>query len=408
MNTLLSFVSTLLYTLVETAPYVLIGYLVAALIREFLPQEFLVRWLGPQGLAPLLKSIGVGALLPICSCGVVPLSVGLVRCGAARGTVLSFMASAPAISPVSLLLGYSLLGGRFMVTYVGVVLVGAFVMGWIGNRVLASGHQGPGAPTSRRKGFQSRETDLVAADRKRSFPRRLARAGHWAFFDLGAEISLDLLFGLTLATIVSVLVPSSWIATWLGGTGLVSLLFVIALSLPVYTCSTPSLPVVQKLVLLGASPGVAVAYLIAGPATNLGELAVIRRSMGLRTMLYYVVGMVLLALSGGLLANFLWRDDSGLGMIGLSAKHLGSQLAGVSDFTTVYKLLQDGGWWAWLSSVLVIAILIVGSFKKIRLLFVDPCQHCLFWNDVSKTVACPGRCWLKSAQLEIKRFLPWR
>ena len=394
------FSTTLLYTLFETAPYVLLGYFIASLIREFLPNDFLARWLGPRGVVPLFKAIGVGSILPICSCGVVPLGVGLVRCGAARGTVLSFLATAPAISPVSLILGYSLLGGQFMLTYVVIVVVGAFILGLLGNWLLRE-RPGNGGEV---KGYRTAQKDLLISNKQVSLPRRFIRACHWGVFDLGAEISLDLLFGLSLATLVSLLVPASWIASWLGGSGVVSILCVILLSLPVYTCSVPSLPVVQKLLFLGASPGVAVAYLIAGPATNLGELSVLRRSMGNRTMLFYGVSILLISLFGGLIANQLLQDEHGRTMIHFSAHQVGQQMVGAIDWSHFMKLLQQGEFFYGLSGIVVLMILAVGGFKKLRLLWVDTCKHCYFWNDVSQSVACPGRCWLKKYNVRVRRL----
>jgi len=396
------FILTLTFTLAETAPYVLLGYFIAAIIREFLPQEFLARWLGPHGIAPLLKALGIGSILPICSCGVVPLSVGLVRCGAAQGTVLSFMATAPALSPVSVILGISLLGAPFMGAYIGLVLLGAFLMGLIGNRFLPVGR---GMDAQKKAGYHHKEQDLTPEDRRIPMTTRIRRAAHWGFFDLGTEVSLDLLFGLTLATLVSLLVPASWIATWLGGAGILSLLFIVLLSLPIYTCSVPSLPVVQKLLLLGASPGVAFAYLVAGPATNLGELTVIRRSMGTRTTLYYTVSLMVIAIGGGLFINAWLLDPESSRMIGLGAKQMGEHLKAIAKWSDFQLLLSDMGWLTVLSTLLVFAIIAWGSIQKIRLLYTDPCQHCHFWNDVSKTAACPGRCWLKSTQLKIRKII---
>jgi len=396
------FILTLTFTLAETAPYVLLGYFIAAIIREFLPQEFLARWLGPHGIAPLLKALGIGSILPICSCGVVPLSVGLVRCGAAQGTVLSFMATAPALSPVSVILGISLLGVPFMGAYIGLILLGAFLMGLIGNRFLPVGRS---FDAQKNAGFHHKEQDLTPEDRRIPLTTRIRRAAHWGFFDLGTEVSLDLLFGLTLATLVSLLVPANWIATWLGGAGILSLLFIVLLSLPIYTCSVPSLPVVQKLLLLGASPGVAFAYLVAGPATNLGELTVIRRSMGMRTTLYYTVSLMVIAIGGGFLLNTWLLDPESSRMIGLGTKQMGEHLKAIAKWSDFQLLLSDMGWLTVLSTLLIFAIIAWGSIQKIRLLYTDPCQHCHFWNDVSKTAACPGRCWLKSTQLKVRKII---
>ncbi|NLB62861.1 MAG: hypothetical protein GX801_01965 [Fibrobacter sp.] len=399
MELLEKFSSTLFYTLSETAPYVLMGYAIAAFIREFLPRDFLARWLGPKGLGPLLKAVGIGAVLPVCSCGVIPLGVGLVKCGASRGTVLSFMTSSPAISPVSLILGISLLGPVFMAYYVGIVLVGSFILGFVGNKVLPQGK----VYRENQKGFQHRDEDLTEEERKKPLWTRIKRAFNWGFFDLGAEISLDLLFGLTLATAVSVLVPPNWIASWLGGAGILSIIFVIILTIPIYTCSVPSIPVVQRLLMLGASPGVGIAYFLAGPATNLGELSVIRRSMGLKTMFFYMGSLILMALAGGMLVNYVMLDGEGVKMIGHTARHLSSQLMGMAKWEDVWSYLLEEGLYLQISTVLVIAILAVGSFKKIRLLITDPCQHCMFWNDVSNSASCPGRCWLKKTQLTLTK-----
>ena len=84
---------------------------------------------------------------------------------------------------------------------------------------------------------------------------------------------------LTRVPAILAFVPVDWISAWLGKQSLVTLFYVILIAIPLYTCSTPSIPVVQSLLLKGVSPGAAVAYLIAGPATNFGELAAIRSSM---------------------------------------------------------------------------------------------------------------------------------
>lgn len=109
LQTLASFGAALAAVLAQSAPYVVLGYLVAALLHEFVAVEALTRGFGrsPWG---VLRAVGVGLLLPVCSCGVVPLAVGLRRGGAALGTVLAFLVAAPATSPVAILVAWSALG----------------------------------------------------------------------------------------------------------------------------------------------------------------------------------------------------------------------------------------------------------------------------------------------------------
>lgn len=83
----------------------------------------------------VVARVFTGALLSVCSCGVVPLGLGIFRSGVSRGTTLIFMVSTPAISPVSVLLVMNLLGVNYTLLYFGIVLLGAFLIGLLGNRL---------------------------------------------------------------------------------------------------------------------------------------------------------------------------------------------------------------------------------------------------------------------------------
>jgi uncharacterized membrane protein YraQ (UPF0718 family) len=290
------FAAALIQSVAQSAPYVVIGYLIAALIREYVPLATMTRLFARRGVRPLLTSAGIGALLPMCSCTVIPLAVGLVRAGAARGTILPFLVTAPVLSPVAIVLALSLLGPTMTLLYVGTCVIGALVLGIIGQRLLR------GSEDAFRATVEPAPSQVATTDR-RPWHQRLRSAGRWAFWDLGTEVSVDLLIGLTLAAVVLSLLPMSWIATWLGSQHFATLIYVILIGIPVYTCSVPSLPVVQSLLLAGMSPGAAVAYLIAGPATNLGELLVLRRQIGSGAMWLFTGGLVAIALAGGLIAD---------------------------------------------------------------------------------------------------------
>jgi uncharacterized protein len=295
------FCTAIITSLAEAAPYLVIGYLVVALIREFVSTETLTRHLGERGVRPLLKALGIGALLPVCSCGSIPIGVGLARSGAGLGTVLALMTSSPSISPVSVALGYTLLGPKLLVTFLATVLVGAFLIGWFGNALL----QPPRAAAKPDKGSDNCcDTDDLAAT-----GGSIRRALRWAYGDLGADVSVDLLVGLSVAAAITAFLPHDWTTALLGGSSAWAMLAVVVVSIPLYTCSVPAMLIMHSLLLGGASPGSAVAFLIAGPASNLGELNAIRGSMGGRTAVYYSFCLVVVALAGGILADrLLFRD----------------------------------------------------------------------------------------------------
>ena len=300
MDHLSLFFNSLFMALAMSAPYLVLGYVAAALIKEYVSRESLAKHLGDQGVRPVLNAVGIGALLPICSCGVIPLGVGVHRAGAARGTALSFMTSSPAISPVSVLMVGMMLGPKYLMTYIGVALFGSFLIGLIGNRLLRDETR----PVSNFDAIVDRVEE--EDEHHQTAPEgqtRFGRAMRWAFWELGAEISVDLTIGLSVAALVLAFLPIELTEAYLGTRSIWTLLLVILISIPVYTCSVPTIPIVWALFMRGAMPGAMLAYMIAGPATNLGELNAIRRSMGLTTATFYTVSLLLIALAGGLIAN---------------------------------------------------------------------------------------------------------
>lgn len=294
------FFNSLFMALAMSAPYLVLGYIAAAFIKEYVSRASLAKHLGDHGVRPVLNAVGVGALLPICSCGVIPLGVGVHRAGAARGTALSFMTSSPAISPVSVLMVGMMLGPLYLATYVCVALVGSLLIGLVGNRLLRDQTRPVENFDAIVDQVEDDDTHHNAAPQERS---RFGRAMHWAFWDLGAEISVDLVIGLSVAALVLAFLPIELTEAYLGTRSIWTLLLVILISIPVYTCSVPTIPIVWALFMRGAMPGAMLAYMIAGPATNLGELNAIRKSMGFSTATFYAVGLISIALAGGLIAN---------------------------------------------------------------------------------------------------------
>lgn len=286
--------SALLVSLGESAPFVVLGLLLAGVIREFVPAAALKKRMGGLGLAPVLRSVGLGAVLPICSCSTIPLGLGMKRSGAPSGTALAFMTSAPAVSPVTLVLGFSLLGPALLATYATAVVCGACLIGLMGNYLLREGDAPDDSPPEPAHCGCGCNHDVPTAG------TRLAKAVRWSLFDLGSEVSMSLLAGLAIATIILVFTPDEWVLGLVGQPGPLAILAVILLALPAYTCSVPALLIAGSLIAKGADPSVAVAFLIAGPATNLGELNAIRVGLGMKAAAYYFMAVMLLAVVGAL------------------------------------------------------------------------------------------------------------
>lgn len=106
----MDFLTNLADLYLDAAPWLLLGLVVAGLIKAWLPEERLSQWLGGNGIWPVIKAALIGAPLPLCSCGVLPVALGIRRAGASKSATLSFMISTPETGPDSIAVSYALLG----------------------------------------------------------------------------------------------------------------------------------------------------------------------------------------------------------------------------------------------------------------------------------------------------------
>jgi len=74
-------------------------------------------------------------------------------------------------------------------------------------------------------------------------------------------------------------------------------------AVPMYICSTGSIPVAAALIMKGLSPGAALVMLMAGPAVNIASILVVRKSLGKRFTCIYLLTIVALSVFFGLLVN---------------------------------------------------------------------------------------------------------
>src|SRR3972149_283723 len=94
----------------QMAPYLLFGFLMAGVLSVCVSPQFVQRHLGGRGFGPVLKAALLGVPLPLCSCGVIPVSASFRRHGASRAATVSFLLSTPQTGVDSIAITYALLG----------------------------------------------------------------------------------------------------------------------------------------------------------------------------------------------------------------------------------------------------------------------------------------------------------
>jgi uncharacterized protein len=282
----------------EMSPYLLFGFLMAGILSVCISPEFIERHLGGRGFGPVLKAGLLGVPLPLCSCGVIPVAASFRRHGASRAATTSFLLSTPQTGVDSIAVTYALLGGAFAVYRPLVALVTGLLGGLLVMLFAQSNRNGNTAEDQRPECHESCCSD---EGQKTNVVWRVLQYG---FVTLPRDIGVPLLIGVVIAGAISALTsPDQW-KPYLGG-GIFSIILMMALGIPIYVCASASVPIAAGLIHLGASPGAALAFLIAGPASNAATIATIWKLLGRRTVLLYLLTIVVTAVGAGLLLDWL-------------------------------------------------------------------------------------------------------
>lgn len=278
----------------SAALYFVFGLLVAGFMHAFIRKENIGKYLGGNRLRSVLNAALIGVPLPLCSCGVLPAAIGLRKEGASKAATVSFLISTPESGVDSIAVTYALLGPWMALIRPLAAFVTAFCAG-VAEIFF-------GTPDVAASLTPSPTCCHTAHPAKLPITARLTKGLRYAFVDLLADITPTFLFGILLGGVISTLIPATFVETYLG-TGWQAMLMMLLVGIPLYICASASTPIAAALILKGMSPGAALVFLLAGPATNITALPVIAKSLGWRSVAIYLTAISVCALAFGMGTN---------------------------------------------------------------------------------------------------------
>ncbi|MCD6581437.1 MAG: SO_0444 family Cu/Zn efflux transporter [Desulfuromusa sp.] len=333
--------------LVESAPYVLFGFFAAGILKAYLPEKLVAKHLGGSGMASVFKASLFGVPLPLCSCGVIPAAIELRKQGAGKGASAAFLVSVPETGVDSVAITWALLDPVMTVIRPVSSLITATVTGLMINRlpddlqldfVEEAEEPDCGCPVE--------EGESCSSEQPESHFDRVRNGLAYAFGDLLGDIGKWLLIGIGVAGVIATLVPDEFFIRYLDNEFL-SLLIMLGVGIPIYICASASTPVAAALVLKGLSPGAALVFLLAGPATNAATITVMSRYLGKSATLVYLISIALCSLLLGWLTNFIYRwfnldTSQWVGRIGDTSDSLLMRLSAVLLLLLIFKNIRPG------------------------------------------------------------------
>lgn len=270
---------------VESAPWLILGFTVAGLMKTLVPQDFLSKHLGQPGFLSVVKAAILGAPLPLCSCGVIPAALGLRKAGASKASTTSFLISTPETGVDSIAISYALLGPFFAIIRPIAAVTSAVTAGLLVGKD-SDAPQGVSAIES----CCASESKVAIEQPEASFLQRIAAGLKFSFVDLVQDIAVWLLIGLTMAAVIQTFVPREFLTQW--GDGFMAFVVMALIGVPMYICATASTPIAAGLLFSGVSPGAVLVFMLVGPATNIATVGLVKTELGNRALAAYLGAVV--------------------------------------------------------------------------------------------------------------------
>ena len=302
--------STLLYVageLAHIAPWLAASVIVAALARATGADALVARAFSGRQSRMIVAASLIGALMPFCSCGVIPLVAGLLGAGVPLAPVMAFWISSPLMDPTQFFIASGALGMGFavakLVSAVGMGLLSGFGtmalirVGWldapaalrpvsVAAAASCSGAKIAPAPMASSACFGSTQATALPlisssccaakrppsetavvwrfwahADRSRRFLTTATTTGWFLVRWLAVAYALE--------SLMVAWLPVDAVGNWLGtGAGLLAVPLAVAIGVPIYLNSFAAIPFISGLIGLGMSPATGLAFMLASSATG--------------------------------------------------------------------------------------------------------------------------------------------
>lgn len=279
------FLKLLLDYSVGIIPAFLFALLISAVLTEVIPDSFFEKILSKKGIIFVIISSIIGALIPLCTCGMIPLASKLQKKGASWLIVISFLTAGNASSITALLLtlvlGFNITAFRFLLSVIfGITVAYIFVYIFKPVSILPNNNTYLNNQLPQSKRITKEFSGLIIG------------FGPWV------------LAAIFLAAIIGRFLSPIYVVSFAGAGNFFAPFLFSIIGFPFYFCAGADVPIAKALLEKGAGVGNILAFMTAAPGVNLTSFLIYQRWLGLKSAIQYLVISALICGILGLLVNF--------------------------------------------------------------------------------------------------------
>ncbi len=266
----------------------------------------------------VLPAFGLAALLPVCSCGVIPIAKTMIeRGGTGARDGLVFIATAPLLSPIIISLAFTLLGGSYLVLRIVSSLVLALAVALLVRPFLSSPARAPGAASTPLAAGATTPGTAGAPAPGATTPSAVPTPSLTCASTPGAGGSVLLaawrmltgliryvLFGVVLGSLFTAALPADYVGAILQS-GVASMAVVVVVGVPINMCAGEEILLSAPLSGMGLTMGHALAFALASTGICMSSIPLLLNVLGRRATLVMVAIYLVVPFLIGLIVNAL-------------------------------------------------------------------------------------------------------
>ncbi len=296
-NRLQDFITLSTSVFVEAFPFLILGSILAVLVRTFVPSSFFTKVLPKQGIPRRMVISLLGFLFPVCECGNVPVARALLMEKLSVADSVTFLLAAPVINPITLWATSEAFGfdpkiviTRFFATFIIANLIG----------YLISLRKDQSSFLT--KGFKAEQASHAHTETSTISNRDKAKTIAPLFQAEVLTMIKMLAVGAVIAGLVQTVVPRDLLAA-IGSNVILSIVAMLLLAFVISICAN-----VDAFFALAFSnvftAGSIVSFLVFGPMVDIKMLALMKTTFKTELLIMITVTVTLLSALTGLVFTY--------------------------------------------------------------------------------------------------------
>lgn len=272
-----------------TVLFVVVSFIVN-LLQGFIPYNKVEMWMKKTpSLVSALIAVVFAFITPFCSCSTIPIVVNLLKNKIRFSTVMIFLFTSPILDPTILTVMAVLMGWKVALTYTAITTILSVIIGFVlekwgfekevKNVIIKNGSQAE-------KGFSLKNTfSEILALMKTVYPFLLIGAG------IGA--------------VIGGIVPTEFVATYLGGEKWWLIPIAAIIGIPLYIRLSSMIPISQILIAKGIALGPVMAMMISSAGASLPELSLLNSIFKRKLVFAFILSVISMSTISGFLFYFI-------------------------------------------------------------------------------------------------------